>query len=133
PDIVIADCRIAESDGPKFSSEIRAAPGLREISIILLSRTASDTATSGNGGWADEVIRWPVDDDELLARILLHLKIVRLRREAAAALRLSEARLESEARALERLHEASSRLWRIESLHEGLQEMLGFALELVGA
>src|SRR5690606_35223474 len=89
--------------------------------------------TSGNGAWADEVIRWPLDDDDLLARILLHLKIVRLRREAAAALRLSEARLESEARALDRLHEASSRLWHIESLREGLQEVLDVTLELVGA
>ena len=133
PDLVIADSSIAEADGSKLSSEMRDAPGLREIPIILLSETGSDATTSGNGAWADEVIRWPLDDDDLLARILLHLKIVRLRREAAAALRLSEARLESEASALDRLHEASSRLWHIKSLREGLQEVLGVTLELVGA
>jgi PAS domain S-box-containing protein len=54
-------------------------------------------------------------------------------RHAAEALRESEAQLASEAFALRRLNEASSRLWRAKSLREGLDEMLSAAIELLGA
>src|SRR5262247_2128726 len=49
------------------------------------------------------------------------------------ALRMSEARLKAEATALARLNEASSRLWRMRSLREGLDEMLAATIELLGA
>jgi len=49
------------------------------------------------------------------------------------ALRMSEARLKAEATALARLNEASSRLWRMQSLREGLDEMLAATIELLGA
>jgi PAS domain S-box-containing protein len=45
----------------------------------------------------------------------------------------SEARLAAEARALIRLSELSTRLWRSRSLHDGLDEMLTAVIELLGA
>jgi K+-sensing histidine kinase KdpD/ActR/RegA family two-component response regulator len=55
------------------------------------------------------------------------------RKLAEQKLRDSEARFEAEARALARLNEASSRLWRIRDLHEGLDEVLAAAIDLLGA
>lgn len=55
------------------------------------------------------------------------------RRRAEETLRESEARLADEAAALARLTTASSRLWRILNLREGLDEMLAAIMELLGA
>ncbi|MBT3069647.1 PAS domain S-box protein [Rhodomicrobium sp. Az07] len=49
------------------------------------------------------------------------------------ALRESEATLARDAAALHRLNEASSRLWRARDLASGLDEVLGAAIELLGA
>ncbi len=133
PDLVIADANLAERDGARVLSEIRADPTLRDVPIIILSKECSDPRTAEIGTIADDELRWPLSDHELLARIALHLRIVRLRREFTAALSSLEARLESGARSLDRLNEASSRLWRIESLRAGLEEILSVTLQLVGA
>jgi PAS domain S-box-containing protein len=53
--------------------------------------------------------------------------------DAEQALRSSQAQLAAEANALARLNEASSRLWRIRNLREGLDEMLTATIELLGA
>lgn len=53
--------------------------------------------------------------------------------EAKAALRASQDQLAREVAALSRLSEASSRLWRTSTLREGLDEMLGAAIDLLGA
>jgi PAS domain S-box-containing protein len=55
------------------------------------------------------------------------------RQRAEEALRRSERRLSAEAEALAKLNEWSSRLWRYRNLHEGLDEMLGAVIELLGA
>jgi PAS domain S-box-containing protein len=53
--------------------------------------------------------------------------------EALASRRASEEQLAREASAMARLSEASSRLWRAATLREGLDEMLGAAIDLLGA
>lgn len=55
------------------------------------------------------------------------------RARAEAALRKSEGRLAAEAGALSRLNEASSRLWQMSNLSEGLDEMLAATIDLLGA
>lgn len=55
------------------------------------------------------------------------------RANAEIALRTSEEQLRKEANALIRLYQASSRLWRIQNLSEGLDEMLSATIELLGA
>src|SRR5262245_60828228 len=54
-------------------------------------------------------------------------------KRAEEALRDNEALLAAEATALARLNELSSRLWRMRSLREGLDEMLAATIELLGA
>lgn len=54
-------------------------------------------------------------------------------RAAEEALRESEARLAREAAALKMLNDASSKLWQISDLGEGLNEMLRAAIEFLGA
>ncbi len=75
----------------------------------------------------DEAILRTLD---LLAREAADLIGHRQREEA---LRRSEARLTKETEALTRLNEASSRLWRMESLEDGLQEMLAATITMLGA
>ncbi len=55
------------------------------------------------------------------------------RKRAEQTLQRSEARLAIEANALAKLNDLSSRLWRIRSMEEGLDEMLGGVIELLGA
>jgi PAS domain S-box-containing protein len=64
---------------------------------------------------------------EVLSRSAAH------RNRAVDALRRSEARWESEAAALRRLNDASSRLWRARNLGEGLDEMLAASIEMLSA
>jgi signal transduction histidine kinase/CheY-like chemotaxis protein/PAS domain-containing protein len=54
-------------------------------------------------------------------------------KEMEEKLRDNEARLSAEASALDTLNELSSRLWRMRSLHEGLNEMLAATIQLLGA
>lgn len=133
PDVIIADATWAERDGSRVLGEMRADPTLGAVPIIILSKGCSDPRTAEIRTVADDELRWPFSDHELLARIALHLKIVKLHRESAAAISLREARLKSGARALDWLNESSSRLWRIESMREGLEEILRVALQLAGA
>jgi len=55
------------------------------------------------------------------------------RKRAERALRESERRLEAEADALAKLNDLSTRLWRSSSLKEGLDEILGAVIDLLGA
>ncbi len=55
------------------------------------------------------------------------------RKRAEQALQESERRLEVEVDALAKLNEWSTRLWRVRSLDEGLDEMLAAVTELLGA
>jgi PAS domain S-box-containing protein len=54
-------------------------------------------------------------------------------RRAERALRESEAQLAAETRAIKKLNDLASRLWRIRDLRQGLDEMLAGVIELLGA
>jgi signal transduction histidine kinase/DNA-binding response OmpR family regulator len=54
-------------------------------------------------------------------------------RQREKVLHESEARLAAESEALARLNNASSRLWRLQTLEEGLNEMLAATIQLLGA
>jgi len=81
PDLVIVDANLAERDGARVLSEIRADRTLGEVPIIILSRTCWDPRTAEIGIIADDDLRWPFSDHELLARISrMRLYCVRVRR-----------------------------------------------------
>lgn len=70
------------------------------------------------------------EDGKFIHTRCLTLDVTEFRQEA---LRQSESRLASEAAALARLNEATARLWTLQDLHEGLEEMLSATIELFAA
>lgn len=79
-------------------------------------------------------LREPRPDDDLLGDIATRTAAIIIERtRSEESLRANEARSAAEAQALARLNELSSRLWRMRSLREGLDEMLTATIELLGA
>jgi two-component system CheB/CheR fusion protein len=110
-DRLLADCRAVQESRAPREIEFQAADGVWYEARILPYRTGAG-AISG--------------------LVLVFVNINRVKR-AETALRESEAHLKSDAAALARLTEASSRLWRLEGLQPGLEEMLAATIELMGA
>lgn len=75
----------------------------------------------------------PFSARKLLARVNAHLGWAWLPREEKDALHNAESLLRAETEALKRLNDASSRLWRMATLHEGLEEILAATVELLSA
>ncbi len=81
-------------DGFGLLRELRADPRTREIPVILLSaRAGEESRVEGLDAGADDYLIKPFSAKELVARVSAHLQMARMRREADAALRESEARL----------------------------------------
>ena len=79
-------------------------------------------------------IREPRPEDDLLGEIAVRTAALVIERDRVEAeLRSKEARSSADAEALARLHELSSRLWRMRSLRDGLDEMLAATIELLRA
>lgn len=127
PDLIVADIMMPRLDGLGLLKALRTEDELRDIPIILLSaRAGEESRVEGLDAGADDYLVKPFSARELLTRVGARLELARLRRE-------NEARLSSEAAALARLYEASSRLWCTRTLGEGLAEMLAATIELLGA
>ena len=134
PDLILCDVMMPELDGFGLLAQIRSDSSLRDIPFIMVSARAGEEARiEGVQAGADDYLVKPFSAREVLARVTTHIEMARMRREAAEAVRRSEARLAEEAQALARLNEVSSRLWQIRNLSEGLDEMLAAAIELLGA
>ena len=88
---------------------------------------------------ADGTVRWIYADGDVTfdadgpCRLVGTVQDITASKQAEATLRESEARLASDAAALMRLNDASSRLWRAQTLREGLEEMLSASIELLAA
>ncbi len=85
PDLVLADVMMPELDGFELLHALHAVPGLEALPVILLSGRAGEEATlEGLAAGANDYLVKPFSARELLARIVTHLEIARLRREADA-------------------------------------------------
>lgn len=85
PDLILSDVMMPQLGGFDLLHELRADPRTVDIPVILLSARAGEEArTEGMGSGADDYLTKPFSARELLARISAHLRLVRLRREAAA-------------------------------------------------
>jgi PAS domain S-box-containing protein len=85
PDLVLADVMMPELDGFGLLRELRAGPHTRTVPVVLLSaRAGEESRLEGLAAGADDYLVKPFSARELLARVDTHLKMVRLRREAAA-------------------------------------------------
>jgi PAS domain S-box-containing protein len=93
PDLVLTDVMLPGLDGFGLLRELRADARTREVPVILLSaRAGEESRVEGLEAGADDYLIKPFRARELIARVGAHLELARVRREAAAALRESEAR-----------------------------------------
>ena len=99
PDIVVTDVMMPKLDGVGLLRALRADPLLRDLPVIMLSARAGEEAkVEGLDAGADDYLTKPFSARELLARVSSNVAMARLRREAAEAVRASEAqaRVQSE-------------------------------------
>jgi PAS domain S-box-containing protein len=96
PGLVLADVMMPGLSGLELAAALRREPGFAEVPVILLSARAGEEARiDGLGTGADDYLVKPFAARELLARVASHLQLARLRREAAAQVQRSEARLQA--------------------------------------
>jgi signal transduction histidine kinase len=94
PDLVLADVMMPGLDGFALLARVRSDPALRELPVVLLSaRAGEESRVEGLQAGADDYLVKPFGARELLARVSAHLEMAKVRREATAAVRESEAQL----------------------------------------
>ncbi|MBV8206996.1 MAG: PAS domain S-box protein [Acidobacteria bacterium] len=94
PSLVLADVMMPGLDGFGVLRAIRHDASLRSIPVILVSaRAGEESCVQGLEAGADDYLFKPFTARELVARVAAHVKLARLRREAAER----EARLHAEA------------------------------------
>ncbi|KYC43876.1 hybrid sensor histidine kinase/response regulator [Scytonema hofmannii PCC 7110] len=76
PDIILLDVMMPGMDGYEVTRRIRTHPEIQYIPILLLTAHIEVSVVEGLDAGADDFIRKPFDQDELLARVrsLLRLK-----------------------------------------------------------
>lgn len=85
PDLVITDVMMPNTDGFELVEQLRERAALADMPIILVS--ALDDSTRRIGGLdlgADDYLPKPLDGDELLARVRVHLRHAHRSREVVA-------------------------------------------------
>ncbi len=96
PDLLLTDIMMPGLDGFGLVREFRADPALASVPILLLSARAGEEARiDGLQAGADDYLIKPFSARELLARVEAHLRMARVRHEAAEALRLHAAQFEA--------------------------------------
>jgi PAS domain S-box-containing protein len=94
PDLILSDVMMPGMDGFELLDAVRADAGLRDTPVILLSaRAGQEARVEGLAAGADDYLTKPFTARELVARVMANLKLNRARREAAAEVARSEARL----------------------------------------
>jgi signal transduction histidine kinase len=94
PDLLLTDVMMPGLDGFGLLRAIRESPELRELPVVMLSARAGEEAkVDGLGAGADDYLTKPFSARELLARVASGISMARVRREAADAVRASEAAL----------------------------------------
>jgi PAS domain S-box-containing protein len=94
PDLLLADIMMPRLDGMQLLARLRADPHTSMLPIILLSaRAGEESRVEGMQSGADDYLIKPFSARELLARVEAHVKMARLRNEAAETLRASEEQL----------------------------------------
>ncbi len=96
PHLVLVDIMMPGLDGFELLHALRREAVLGGVPIILLSARAGEEARiEGMRAGADDYLTKPFSARELVARVESHLKMARLRQEAAEAVRLRTAQFET--------------------------------------
>lgn len=149
PDVILMDVMMPEMNGFEACLEIKARPDLRHIPVIFMTALA-DTADKIKGfeaGGADYITK-PVQYEEVLARLKMHLELSRLQkrlrdqnqqlqREIAERKRTEIELRESEEKFRTISHSAQDAVIMIDSedrisfWNEAAERMFGYAAEAV--
>jgi signal transduction histidine kinase len=98
PDILVTDVMMPRLDGFGLLRAVREDASLRDLPVVMLSARAGDDAkVEGLDAGADDYLTKPFSARELLARVAANIAMARLRREAAEAVSLSEAKARAQA------------------------------------
>jgi PAS domain S-box-containing protein len=98
PDILLTDVMMPRLDGFGLLRAVREDPAFRDLPVVMLSARAGDDAkVEGLDAGADDYLTKPFSARELLARVAANVAMARLRREAAEAVRVSEAKAREQA------------------------------------
>ena len=96
PDLILSDVMMPEMNGFDLVKALRENPRTATIPVILLSaRAGEESKVEGLSGGADDYLIKPFTARELLARIGAHLSMRNRRETAEAALKESQATLQS--------------------------------------
>ncbi|MEO8714155.1 MAG: response regulator, partial [Acetobacteraceae bacterium] len=110
PDLVLTDVMMPNLDGFDLLREIRAAPDLRDLPVILLSARAGEEArVEGLDAGADDYLTKPFSASELRARVRANLAMAAVRREATRAALERKAELETVPTAVWFTHDPQAR------------------------
>jgi DNA-binding response OmpR family regulator len=122
PDLILLDIMMPEMDGFEVCRRVKADEKLREIPIIFISAlddTANIVDALSQGG-VDYVTK-PFREEEVLARVRTHLKIVTLRRQLRTHNETLEELVAKRTRQLIRAHE---RLKELDTLKDDFLLMI---------
>ena len=110
PDLVLLDVVMPDMDGYEVCRRVREEPSTRALPVVLITASAEQERVAGIEAGADDFLRKPINQAELLARVrsLLRLKAYHDTIEAQAAElaewnRTLEARVREQVAELERL------------------------------
>ena len=120
PALLLADVMMPQLDGFSLLRAVREDSVLAGTPIILLSaRAGEESRLEGLQAGADDYLVKPFTARELIARVEVHLKLAKLRRETAE--REERLRMEAELER-QRLHASEERLAETSRLYRELQE-----------
>jgi CheY-like chemotaxis protein/two-component sensor histidine kinase len=96
PDLILSDVMMPGLDGFGLLKKLRASPQTRTIPIIFLSaRAGEESRVEGLDAGADDYLIKPFTGREMAARVAAHLAMRRRTLDAEAALKESQAALQS--------------------------------------
>ncbi|UXI65856.1 response regulator transcription factor [Tahibacter amnicola] len=128
PELVLADVVMPNLDGFGLLMALRADPRTRTVPLILVSGRVSENALlDGLQAGADDYLIKPFSPQELLARVNVHVKMSRLRRE-------HEALISADLQAMNWLYEVATRCVQAgNNVQHCLDEIVAAAIALTGA
>ena len=96
PDLVLTDVMMPGLDGFALLRELRSDPSTNNVPVVVLSaRAGEESRVEGAEHGADDYLVKPFSAQELVARVGVHLRLGRQRREAEMVLRRRTAQFET--------------------------------------